>query len=322
MQVLRIIMAAWLTLCCWAVVKGDQRAMAAPPAGAAAPPPGAPLSLKQEGGLKPKDSFRECENCPDMVVVPAGAFTMGSPMDETDRADFEGPQHTVKIARPFAVGKFHVTRDQFATFVHETGYQTSSSCTTFKDGKVLQASWDNPGFVQEGSHPVVCVGWDDANAYVKWVANKTGKAYRLLSEAEFEYARRGQKTLGKYPRFWFGNDKKDTCRYANGHNTQCDDGFEFTSPVGHYPPNAFGLFDMAGNAGQWVADCWHDSYAGAPADGSAWTTACNLITTHLARGSSWTSSSTDMRDAARFPEAEAYSSKGFRVARTLSAQQR
>jgi formylglycine-generating enzyme required for sulfatase activity len=287
----------------------------------------APLTASQERGLKPKDSFRECENCPDMVVVPAGKFTMGSPDKE------DGPQHDVTIAQPFAVGKFHVTRDQYETFVRKTAYQAVSDCYMFEifDGDKAgdNRSWRNPGFVQDGSHPVVCVSWADARAYVDWMAKETGKPYRLLSEAEWEYAARGRMQPGTYPRFWFGNEEKDLCRYGNGwdqtaHDSlkrsklsaPCNDGYAYTSPVGHYEPNPFGLYDMAGNAWQWTADCWHDNYNGAPADGSVWTTGeCDK---HVARGGSWYFSHWDLRAFVRSSYgtiADVYS--GFRVARTL-----
>jgi formylglycine-generating enzyme required for sulfatase activity len=277
----------------------------APPVPAPAPPPrsDAPLTAEQERGLMPKDTFRDCADCPEMVVVPAGSFTMGSLANEKDRRSDEGPQHTVTIGRPFAVGKLHVTVDQYKVFVRETRYEKSRSC-----------DWRRPGFAQEGSHPVVCVSWDDAMAYATWLARKTGKPYRLLTEAEFEYAARGQTSPDTYPRFWFGNDQQDRCRYANG--TGSCDGYEYTSPAGHYPPNAFGLYDMAGNAWQWTADCYHDSYNGAPADGSMWTSgSCNRG--RVARGGSWNLTPLDLRAAIRnMYTAEGYSF-GFRLARTL-----
>jgi hypothetical protein len=128
---------------------------------------------------------------------------------------------------------------------------------------------------------------------VDWLAKKTGKPYRLLSEAEWEYAARGRTSPGAYPRFWFGNDEKDLCRYGNFADQKygvsdapCNDGYDHTSPAGHYAPNAFGLYDMLGNAWQWTADCHHDSYNGAPADGSAWTTGCS-DSYRVVRGGSW-----------------------------------
>ena len=142
---------------------------------------GTPLTSDQERGLKPKDRFRECENCPEMVVVPAGSFTMGAPNSEKDRSSAEGPQHEVTIRQPFAAGQLHVTVDEYSAYVQETGYEASSTCLTFEDGKYearAGRSWRNPGFAQDGSHPVVCVSWDDARAYVDWIAKKTRKPYR------------------------------------------------------------------------------------------------------------------------------------------------
>ena len=149
---------------------------------------GAP-ALAQDGAqaLKPADSFRECDGCPEMVVVPAGSFTMGSPESEKGRNSWEGPQRVVTIARPFAVGKLEVTVDQLAAFVRETGYDAGSRCWTYEDSKFdmrSDRSWRNPGFLQDGSHPATCLSWDDAKAYTGWLATKTGsKGYRLLSEA-------------------------------------------------------------------------------------------------------------------------------------------
>src|SRR5262249_40148287 len=136
----------------------------------------APLSPAEECSLHPKDSFRECAGCPEMVVVPHGSFTMGSPETEFGRMDTESPQHVVRIARPFAVGRTHVTVDQFAAFANETGHAAGARCNT---GVAQTGSWRGPGFAQDGGHPVVCIDWTDANAYADWLANKTGKPYRL-----------------------------------------------------------------------------------------------------------------------------------------------
>jgi formylglycine-generating enzyme required for sulfatase activity len=229
----------------------------------------------------------------------------------------------VTIGRPFAVGKLHVTVNQFAAFVRETGYEASADCWTWEgNGLSLwrrrsDRSWRNPGFAQEASHPAVCLSWNDAKAYADWVAGKTGKSYRLLSEAEWEYAARGRTSPSADPRFWFGDDEKVLCRYGNVWDEDakeyserlfrwlewmpladpgsrgirwlfatCHDGYIYTSPTGHYPPNAFGLYDMFGNAWQWTADCWHGDYKGAPADGSAWTTGCTP-SGRVGRGGSW-----------------------------------
>jgi formylglycine-generating enzyme required for sulfatase activity len=292
-----------------------------------------PLSLERERALKAKDSFRECDDCPEMVVVPVGSFTMGSPDGEKDRSKDEGPQHVVTISRSFAVGKVHVSIDQFAAFVKDSGYQAGTTCYKWASTRTSDGSWRDPGFAQEGSHPVVCVSWDDANAYAKWLAKKTGKPYRLLSEAEWEYAARGRTSPGTYPRFWFGNDEKDLCRNGNGADQKardsieaaknwtiapCNDGYAYTSPAGHYELNAFGLYDMAGNAWQWTADCYHDSYGGAPADGSAWTTGTCAL--RVLRGGSWNNDPQILRSADRVRNRPVFRSNfvGFRVARTLT----
>ena len=157
--------------------------------------------------------LRDCEVCPEMVVMPAGKFRMGSPSHETGRDDDEGPVHDVTIWEPLAVGIHEVTREEFGHFVKETGRSTAKKCWTYKSGKWKERSgrsWKKPGFKQGGSHPVVCVSWDDAKAYVGWLSRKTGEAYRLLSESEWEYAARaGTRTA----RYW-GSGETGQCRYA------------------------------------------------------------------------------------------------------------
>jgi len=296
----------------------------------------APLSAAEECALKPKDSFRECANCPELVVVPAANFTMDSPESEKDRRNDEGPQHRVTIGKPFAVGKFHVTVDQFAAFVAETGYDAGSKCRTFEDGKVEERSgrlWRNPGFAQSGSHPAVCLSLNDAKAYMDWLARKTGKTYRLLTEAEWEYAARARIEPAAYSRYSFGDDENDLCRYGNGADqtakstvpgasnwtiAPCNDGYAYTSPVGSFAANAFGLYDMQGNARQWTEDCYHDNYAGAPSDGSAWTTGdCSR---RILRGGSWFVNPGDLRAASRVSGTDGFRSRndGLRVGRTLT----
>jgi formylglycine-generating enzyme required for sulfatase activity len=220
-----------------------------------------------------------------MVVVPAGRFTMGSPDAEQGRVKNEGPQHVVTIARPFAVSKFEVTRGEYARFVRATRHKSGDGCVvwTGKAGgePVSGKSWRDPNFRQDDSHPVVCITWGDAKAYVEWLSRKTGKTYRFLSEAEWEYAARA----GSVTRFHFGDDDDDLCKYANvadqsaregggGEDwkyANCRDGYgTTTAPVGSFLPNAFGLHDMHANVWEWMQDCYHDGYVGAPDDGSAW----------------------------------------------------
>ena len=277
----------------------------------------APLPPERERALQPKDTFTECENCPQMVVMPAGSFTMGSPASETGRGDDEGPQHVVAIKRPFAVGKFEVTVGQFSAFVTETGYDAGSKCwvSDFAAGKAAEKdglSWRNPGFAQTGAHPAVCLNWNDARAYVAWVSKKTGEDYRLLSEAEYEYAIRAKTTPGVAPRYFFGDDEASMCRYGNGLDQTaktaipgadkyaifpCSDGYAYTAPAGSFSPNGFGLYDMHGNAWSWTEDCYHDSYSGAPRDGSVWTSGdCSR---RVVRGGSWRDTPDNLRSANR-----------------------
>ena len=299
-----------------------------------------PLSSERERGLKPKDSFRECTNCPVMVVVPAGSFTMGSPEGEKDRDKerdkHESPQHVVSFERPFAVGKFVVTVDQFSAFVKATGHDAGTKCGTFEDGKVElrdNRSWRKPGFRQKGSHPAACLNWHDAKAYAAWVAKTTGKGYRLLTEAEWEYSARGRTKPGPAPRFHFGDDEKDMCKYGNGADQtakktvtgsgrwtffSCSDGYAYTAPVGSFSANAFGLHDMHGNVLQWTEDCYHDSYNGAPVDGSAWIS--GDCSSRVLRGGAWYLGPRGLRAALRgwHPDDNRGDHQGIRVARPLT----
>jgi formylglycine-generating enzyme required for sulfatase activity/uncharacterized caspase-like protein len=259
----------------------------------------------------PGDVFKECDLCPDMVVIPAGSFHMGH----------KEVGHEVTIAKPFAIGRFHVTVDQFATFATETGYE-ANSCGGEDDD---HHSWRDPGFSQSGSHPVVCVSWHDAKAFVAWLSKKTGEAYRLPTEAEFEYAARAGTTTTWIwgNRFMGGRADNNSKDYA-----LCSDCADARSvglrpegavPVGSFKPNMFGLYDMAGNANQWVQDCEHEGgYSVGTGDGSAWTTGdCFYRDT---RGGSWKSSAFDARAYDhQYDKPDVRNQyNGFRVARTLS----
>lgn len=276
--------------------------------------------------LAPGSVFRDCDQCPEMVVVPAGRFRMGDLSGDPDQD--ERPVHEVTIADPLAVGQYEVTKGEFERFVEATGYEAGKSCWTFENRKWEKRSgyhWRNPGFTQTDQHPVVCVNWDDAQEYVSWLSRETGKSYRLLSEAEWEYvARAGTQTA-----WYWGESESGQCRYANGadlkakrHNSvflvvECDDGYYWTSPAGNFEANAFGLFDLAGNAWEWVEDCWIGSYEKVPKDGSAWTNGnCGF---RVLRGGSWSSSPGIFRSAfrGRNDPGNRYDLHGFRVARTL-----
>ena len=263
------------------------------------PPPAPtnrPLTAAEERTLKPKDEFQECNLCPRMVVVPAGRFNMGSTSDERDRGDSEGPLHEVTIRKPFAVGKFEVTFAQWDACVAEGGCQLNKSPS--------DSGWGRD------TRPVINVSWGDAKEYVAWLARKTGKGYRLLSEAEWEYVARAQSQT----RFHFGDNDSDLGQYAwfnqnSGSRTQ---------PVGQKLPNAFGLHDVHGNVWEWVEDCWNGSYDGAPLDGAPRTTGdCQ---SRVPRGGAWVNSPHSLRVASRYPESSTYrfNDVGFRLARPLA----
>ena len=272
--------------------------------------------------------FRDCAQCPEMVVIPPGTFAMGSPADEKKRPSVEKPQHDVRIKK-FALGKYEVTRDEFGLFVRETGHKPEAGCWVL-DGKGVKEdrnrSWRDVGYSQTGKDPVVCVAWHDVKAYVEWLSEKTRKMYRLASESEWEYAvRAGTRTR----RYW-GDDPSETkiCRYANGagsetsfewRNDACGDGHRRTSPVGSLVSNGWGVHDMIGNVFEWVEDCWHKDYSGAPSDGSAWTSGadCRL---RVLRGSGWSTGpgGHGSTDRARAPAFAGFDVVGFRIARTLT----
>ena len=273
---------------------------------AAAPPRGA--------------TFRDCPACPEMAVIPAGTFAMGSsPADlawtearGADRAAIvdEAPQHAVTV-RSFALGVNDVTRAEYAEFVRDTGHPTSDRCadSPMPDSPVRTASWRDPGFAQTDRDPVVCVSWYDARAYVAWLSTKTHAAYRLPSEAEWEYAARG----GTTTRFWWGDDDGP----APSHAWYRDNSGGHTHEVGAWPANPFGLRDIVGDVWQWTQDCYAESYAGAPTDGlpHPWMADCMRVD----RGGSWAFKAWFLRSTTRErnPPGVRDTMMGFRVARTL-----
>lgn len=293
---------------------------------------GLPASAKgsQAGKHGVGQSFRDCEAyCPEMIVLPPGRFKIGSPTSEVGRGSDESPQKVVTIDYKLAVGKYPVTRGEFAAFVEATSRRLGP-CEHW-DGKSFRAedgkSWNN-AFDQTEKHPVVCVNWEDSQAYVQWLSNKTGKRYRLLTEAEWEYAARAGTTTAWY----WGKSETDQCRYANGADlsakgqgvtapefVNCGDQYVHTSPVGSFRPNQFGLYDMGGNVGEWVEDCYQDTYRDAPTDGSAVETCMERFkNARVMRGGAWNAIPAWMRSASRDVEVPSLRSDsfGFRVART------
>ena len=276
--------------------------------------------------------FRDCAECPEMVVIPSGSFTMGASQSEVDRYAFPSgmglPLHPVRISRQFALGEFLLTRTQYATFVAETGYVGGSGCfATPRDTPLLKfdvgRGWRDPGFAQADDHPVVCVSWYDAIAYVSWLSKKTGQNYRLPTEAEWEYAGRAGGVTGRYfgdaPICEFANvrDRSKRLIYSAGQFfNECDGGFSNTSPVGSFPPNGFGLYDMIGNVWEWVEDCWKFSYTDAPSDGAAREE--EPCKARVRRGASWNTTErfgyTVLTRAPGKPEWR-WETIGFRIAR-------
>lgn len=282
--------------------------------------------------------FKDCPDCPEMTIIPAGSFHMGTPYSVTQaegvpakRAKRERPVHAVSVEQAFALGTFEITRRQYGLFVKATGHAGSGGCKYWTGDKFEIAAtkgWRDPGYQQTDRHPVVCVSWDDANAYIAWLSDKTGKAYRLPSEAEWEYAARAGTGTA---RFW-GHDPAAACRYANVFDRDgaksgefptmaphpCHDGYEQTAPVGHFKPNAFGLFDTAGNVWEWTADCWHKTYQDAPRDNRPWIEG-GRCTQRVLRGGSWISIARFVRSGNRSKintDARIYRN-GFRVALSL-----
>jgi formylglycine-generating enzyme required for sulfatase activity len=277
--------------------------------------------------LKPKDTFKDCRDCPEMLMVAAGHFAMGSPESEPEREGWmkgtESPQHDVTIDKPLAVGRFAITRGEYAAFVRETNHAIGGKCWAHEGDKWEERSgrsFRNPGFSQDDRHPVVCVNWDDAKAYAAWLSKRTGKSYRLLSEAEREYVTRAGTTTP----FWWGSSI--TPRQANydGSADPYKGGGskgEFrkrTMPVDSFEPNPWGIYQVHGNVLEWTEDCLNDTYQGAPTDGSAWTSGnCGL---RMVRGGSWGGDPQYLRSAYRVadPAGLRYFHLGFRLARTLA----
>jgi len=214
--------------------------------------------------IKPGTLFKDCDICPEMVVLSVGSFIMGTSKDELGHQPDEGPQHTVTFNRPFAIGVYTVTVEEWEAYVQEIGAPRRSGDT--RPGRACTEG--KPSYPYGSRQPAVCLTYHDAENYVKWLAEKTGKSYRLPSEAEWEYAARAG-SEGPFP---FPVNEEGIYRINKYANTYGDtDGFEYTAPVGSFPPNAFGVFEMHGNVYEWTADCWHDNgYVGAPEDGSAW----------------------------------------------------
>ena len=258
------------------------------------------LSTAKEQALKQGDSFKECaQDCPEMIVIPAGSFRMGRELtpstDSGAPTDYESPAHTVELATPFAGSKYEVTFADWDACVRGGG------CNGYEPNDMR---WGR------GRQPVINVSWDDAQRYVVWVSEVTGKTYRLLSEAEYEYAA----------------DADWRRESVGGNNANCDGcgskwDHKQPAPVGSFPPSRFGLYDMVGNTWEWVEDCLHDTYEGAPTDGSAWIEGGNC-SNHVVRGGSYDTNVPIPLSMVRLwnPTGTRSAHLGFRLGRTLLTQ--
>jgi formylglycine-generating enzyme required for sulfatase activity len=272
-------------------------------------------------------TFHECSDCPEMIAIPGGKFIMGSPRTEQGRFDSEGPLHKVTL-RAFALGKYDVTIEEFLKFLEQTGYRPQPC------DPILGLTWRSPGdghayppaFLEEPRWPATCLSWKDAEVYIAWLNRKVhdlpsarashGGPYHLPSEAEWEYAARAGTTTSR----WWGDAVGHGDANCNGCGSKWD--AKLIAPVGSFRPNPFGLYDILGNVWQWVEDCWHENYTGAPTDGRPWLIDGDC-SKRVIRGGSWINLPVFVRSAERTHAAATgrdldYSDyAGFRVARSL-----
>jgi formylglycine-generating enzyme required for sulfatase activity len=278
---------------------------------------------------RPEREFKECPECPEMVGIPAGSFTMGSAPGEAGRFDNEGPRHRVAV-KAFALGKYDVTSAEFLRFLEATGYRPKPCNPILNmrwriadDGKAYPPA---PSDTEPPRWPAVCLDWKDAGAYIDWINKKARAArpaiaskqgpYRLPTEAEWEYAARAGTATSR----WWG----DGIGHGNANCNGCGSSYDASTlaDVDSFASNPFGLYGMLGNAWQWTADCWHSDYAGAPADGRAWTSGGDCDK-HVLRGGAWNNLPAFVRSAARSSaglnggDYDYSSLAGFRVARDL-----
>lgn len=287
-----------------------------------------------------RNAGRDCGHCPELVVIPAGTALLGAAPDDSFAQADEMPERTFAIREPFAVSRYEITRDQYEAFVRATNRAVGGDCLTDRrqlgDWQYDEATtFRDPGFPQQGDHPVACVSWDDAQAYVAWLNTQTNGGYRLLTEVEWEYvARGGAQRNSAYP---WGDDASRGCPFANvfdrtmwqtyarldtsGYKVfdpvSCSDGWLNTAPVGSLRPNAFGVHDIVGNVSEWVEDCYrptrdHLSESGLPPRQET-------CARRLAKGGSWGTLAHNVRIAERLPYPPTHrdDSIGIRVARTL-----
>ncbi|HEX9707275.1 MAG TPA: formylglycine-generating enzyme family protein [Steroidobacteraceae bacterium] len=297
-------------------------------------------AAESESAREPGSTFRDCDDCPEMVVIPAGTFVMGTPVAGSAPGVAAAERDAVVIELPvsFALGRYEVTRGQYARFVTDSGHDPLPGCRVWdsalsrfsEDGR---QNWRDPATPTAPADdlPVSCVSFADAQAYVKWLSAKTGSRYRLPSEAEWEYAARaGSRML----RPW-GDESQSGCDHANTYDLTaatiyrlgwpdagCSDGQQDLAPVGKFSANAYGLHDVIGNVREWVQDCATGSYVGRPRDGRAWEWlgGCGE---RVQRGGSWLTPPAESRSGSRAaaPADEHSGDTGFRVAVELGGRE-
>ncbi len=302
-----------------------------------------PKQLKKDINIVSTSKYRsgevltDCDKCPEMVVIPSGQSIIGSNKSEQEKGhlaigesgEHEKPEFTVSLSN-FALAKTEITRGQFRKFIESSNYKPSAGCWLFKT--ILwkfdkKRNWANPGFNQDDYHPVVCVNWDDANAYAEWLTDTTGKKYRLASEAEWEYAARG----GKQSKYFWGESISKACEYANVYDVvgkqkikskwqkhlQCDDSASYTRSVAMYKANGYGLFDMIGNVMEWVDDCWNTKHDASNTTGKS--RKSGGCAKRVQKGSHFSNSQFSLRPASRWSDEPVDRSiyGGFRVMREL-----
>ena len=273
--------------------------------------------------------FADCSDCPEMVIIPPGTFVMGYDGGVNDER-YEGPPHPVTIDYSFALGRLEITNAQFGRFVAATGYQPGTDCRMWTGEGVEPVAgkdWRDPGYGRppRDDEPVACVSWYDAKAYVAWLARTTGQAYRLPTEAEWEYVAHG----GGQTAYSWGDDADAGCQVANYYDQSasglrpwppvaCNDGQRIVAPVGTLAPNAFGVHDIIGNVWEWAQDCYVMPYGPQPTDGSAYEVdgPCER---RAVRGGAWHSRATWQRPTFRGRDTEDFVTQvfGIRVARDL-----
>ncbi len=276
------------------------------------------------GGCATGGGFSDCDVCPAMVPLPPGQFVMGAGEEEQRReavperhGKVERPAHTVRIVEPFAMGRYEITQAQFQAFADDTGHETAE-CLVFIDNEfhaLPGSSYRFPPFPQQADHPAICIRHADAVAYTDWLSRRTGRRYRLPSEAEWEYAARAGTATARY----WGDGKEGACEHTNVSDESslrpqfdCADPWRYTSPVDYGRPNAFGLYGVLGNVGEWTADCGLPDYRDATGTGEAVTSGdCSV---HVGRGGAWWNDAHYLRSARRYAFAGAFTIVGFRVA--------